>query len=187
MPFPPLNVSHKIIQLGQGAGLADERGGASSRRQTREVPLMREEEVEEAVSQEDEEEEEVGMATTEQVGVVTPEEVTLLDLLTHNKTTPTSWPDPTHPAADEEFVNGVLPDYEDSNEPGSAVGGAEGMAVGVGPEAVLPTTLPPLLLELRWLPPRPPTSYDAFNVYIYRDGEEAGHEGRGEAQAGRGS
>lgn len=139
---------------------------------------MREEE--EPISQE-EEEEEVGMATTERVGIVTPEEVTFLDLLTHNQTTPTSWPDPAHPAADEEFVNGVLPDYEDSNEPGSAVGGAEGMAVGVAPAAVLPTTLPPLLLELRWLPPRPPTSYDAFNVYIYRDGEGAGQEGGGEA------
>uniref|UniRef100_A0A3P8UVI2 protein-tyrosine-phosphatase n=1 Tax=Cynoglossus semilaevis TaxID=244447 RepID=A0A3P8UVI2_CYNSE len=30
--------------------------------------------------------------------------------------------------------------------------------------------LPPILLELRWLPPRPPTSYDGFNIYIYRDG-----------------
>lgn len=172
MPFPPLNVSHKIIQLGQGAGPTKERGGASSHRQTREVPLIRDEEVEEAISQE-EQEEEVLMATTEKVGVVTPEEVTFLDLLTNNQTTPTPWLDPTHPAADEEFVNGVLPDYEDSNEPGSAVGGAERMAVGVAPAAVLPTTLPPLLLELRWLPPRPPTSYDAFNVYIYKDGEKA--------------
>lgn len=166
VPFPPLNVSHKIIQLGQGAGPAEERGGASSRRQTREVPLMEEEE-----SVSEEEEEEVGVATTQQVGM---EEVTFLDLLTHNQTTPPSWPDPAQPTADEEFVNGVLPDYEDSNEPGSAVGGAvgmaEGMAVGVAPAAVLPTTLPPLLLELRWLPPRPPTSYDAFIVYIYRDG-----------------
>lgn len=153
----------------------EERGGAASRRRTRDIPLMREEDVEESISQE--EEEEVGMATTEQVGVVTPEEVTFLDPLIHNKTTPTSWPDPAQPAADEEFVNGVLPDYEDSNEPGSAVGEAEGMAVGVAPAAVLPTSLPPLLLELRWLPPRPPTSYDAFNVYIYRDGEGAGHEG----------
>lgn len=169
MPFPPLNISHKIIQLGQGAGPVEERGGTSTRRRTRDIPLMREE-VEESVSQE-EEEEVVGVATTEQVGVVTPEEVTFVDLLTDNQTTPTSWPDPAHPAADEEFVNGVLPDYEDSNEPGSAVGGAEAMAVGVAPAAVLPTTLPPLLLELRWLPPRPPTSYDAFNVYIYRDGE----------------
>uniref|UniRef100_A0AAR2LND1 Protein-tyrosine-phosphatase n=1 Tax=Pygocentrus nattereri TaxID=42514 RepID=A0AAR2LND1_PYGNA len=35
---------------------------------------------------------------------------------------------------------------------------------------IMPTRLPPILLELRWLPPRPPTSFDGFNIYIYRDG-----------------
>ncbi|KAM6962078.1 receptor-type tyrosine-protein phosphatase O isoform 4-T4 [Tautogolabrus adspersus] len=43
--------------------------------------------------------------------------------------------------------------------------------MGLNPEAaILPTKLPPILLELRWLPPRAPTSYDGFNVYIFRDG-----------------
>uniref|UniRef100_A0A3B4Z3W5 Receptor-type tyrosine-protein phosphatase O-like n=1 Tax=Stegastes partitus TaxID=144197 RepID=A0A3B4Z3W5_9TELE len=74
------------------------------------------------------------------------------------------WLDPTEPsAADEEFVNAVVSEYEDSNEPGSAM--------GLQPEpSVLPTRLLPVLLELRWLPPRPPTSHDGFNVYVYRDG-----------------
>uniref|UniRef100_A0A3Q1ET59 protein-tyrosine-phosphatase n=1 Tax=Acanthochromis polyacanthus TaxID=80966 RepID=A0A3Q1ET59_9TELE len=74
------------------------------------------------------------------------------------------WLDPTEPsAADDEFVNAVVSEYEDSNEPGSAM--------GLQPEpSVLPTRVPPILLELRWLPPRPPTSHDGFNVYIYRDG-----------------
>lgn len=82
------------------------------------------------------------------------------------------WLDPTEPSPadkDEEFVNGVLPEYEDSNEPGSA------MAFPAEP-SVLPTRLPPILLELRWLPPRPPTSYDGFNVYIYRDGKQEAAE-----------
>lgn len=82
---------------------------------------------------------------------------------------PTSyWLDLTEPSPgdrDEEFVNGVVPEYEDSNEPGSA------LAFPTEP-SVLPTRLPPILLELRWLPPRPPTSYDGFNVYIYRDGKQ---------------
>uniref|UniRef100_A0A3B4XET0 Receptor-type tyrosine-protein phosphatase O-like n=1 Tax=Seriola lalandi dorsalis TaxID=1841481 RepID=A0A3B4XET0_SERLL len=50
-----------------------------------------------------------------------------------------------------------------------------GSAMGLPSDPpVLPTRLPPILLELRWLPPRPPTSYDGFNIYIYRDGKHAG-------------
>lgn len=86
------------------------------------------------------------------------------------QTTRDNWPDPTEPVlrdADEEFVNAVVPEYEDSNEPGSAM--------DLPTEAsVLATRPPPVLLELRWLPPRPPTSYDGFNIYIYRDGRKGG-------------
>lgn len=77
-----------------------------------------------------------------------------------------AWTDPSESTlrdADEEFVNGVVPEYEDSNEPGSAMDLPS-------QNPVLPTRLPPVLLELRWLPPRPPSSYDGFNVYVYRDG-----------------
>lgn len=87
-----------------------------------------------------------------------------------NQTTRDNWPDPTEPVlrdADEEFVNAVVPEYEDSNEPGSAM--------DLPTEtSVLATRPPPVLLELRWLPPRPPTSYDGFNIYIYRDGRKGG-------------
>uniref|UniRef100_A0A8C1L7V3 Protein tyrosine phosphatase receptor type O n=1 Tax=Cyprinus carpio TaxID=7962 RepID=A0A8C1L7V3_CYPCA len=65
---------------------------------------------------------------------------------------------------EEEFVNALVPEYEDSNEPGSA------MDVTFEP-SVTPKPLPPFLLELRWSPPRPPAAYDGFNIYIYRDGE----------------
>lgn len=77
------------------------------------------------------------------------------------------WLDPTEPSPadrDEEFVNAVVSEYEDSNEPGSGMGFST-------ESFVQPTKLPPILLELRWLPPRPPTSYDGFNIYIYRDGK----------------
>lgn len=76
------------------------------------------------------------------------------------------WPEPTGSPSptEEEFVNAVVPEYEDSNEPGSAM--------DLPTEAyITPTPLPPILLELRWLPPRPPTTFDGFDIYIYRDGE----------------
>uniref|UniRef100_A0A8C1Z4G3 Protein tyrosine phosphatase receptor type O n=1 Tax=Cyprinus carpio TaxID=7962 RepID=A0A8C1Z4G3_CYPCA len=76
------------------------------------------------------------------------------------------WAEPTGssaPTEEEEFVNALVPEYEDSNEPGSA------MDMTFEPN-VMPTPLPPILLELRWLPPQPPTAYDGFNIYIYHDG-----------------
>uniref|UniRef100_A0A8C2ATA5 Protein tyrosine phosphatase receptor type O n=1 Tax=Cyprinus carpio TaxID=7962 RepID=A0A8C2ATA5_CYPCA len=81
------------------------------------------------------------------------------------------WAEPTGSPAyteeeeeeEEEFVNVLVPEYEDSNEPGSA------MDVTFEP-SVTPKPLPPFLLELRWSPPRPPAAYDGFNIYIYRDG-----------------
>uniref|UniRef100_A0A8C2GAN2 Protein tyrosine phosphatase receptor type O n=1 Tax=Cyprinus carpio TaxID=7962 RepID=A0A8C2GAN2_CYPCA len=76
---------------------------------------------------------------------------------------PTGSPAHTEEEEEEEFVNALVPEYEDSNEPGSA------MDVTFEP-SVTPKPLPPFLLELRWSPPRPPAAYDGFNIYIYRDG-----------------
>ncbi|KAG7267427.1 hypothetical protein CRUP_021332, partial [Coryphaenoides rupestris] len=79
---------------------------------------------------------------------------------------PTGGPSATGDRRDprEDFVNGATPDYEDSNEPGSALGPP-------GPGAAPPPAgLPPLLLELHWLPPAPPANHDGFTVYISRDG-----------------
>lgn len=90
-----------------------------------------------------------------------------------NQTAQDDWPDPSEPTLshewgpDEEFVNAMVPEYEDSNEPGSAM-------ELPSQDPVLPTRLPPVLLELRWLPPPPPSSYDGFNIYISRDGREGG-------------
>uniref|UniRef100_A0A671PTY0 Receptor-type tyrosine-protein phosphatase O-like n=1 Tax=Sinocyclocheilus anshuiensis TaxID=1608454 RepID=A0A671PTY0_9TELE len=75
---------------------------------------------------------------------------------------PTGSPAPTE-EEEEEFVNALVPEYEESNEPGSA------MDVTFEP-SVMPKPLLPILLELRWLPPRPPSAYDGFNIYIHRDG-----------------
>lgn len=175
MPYPPLNISHKIVHLSQrmAPGVSSimappegtQESGRGSRR-ARDVPLMEEQEEE---GHSEDASEEVGGAST-QIPSVAPHNLTGVTDLTPNLTTeaePQSyWLDPTDPSpSDEEFVNAVVSEYEDSNEPGSAM--------GLAPDApVLPTRMPPLLLELRWLPPRPPTSYDGFNIYIYRDGKE---------------
>ncbi|XP_059181925.1 receptor-type tyrosine-protein phosphatase O isoform X2 [Centropristis striata] len=166
VPYPPLNVSHKLVHLSQ-RDLGDVLDGRRGARHGRDVPLMEEqEETEEEVHPEEdtgEEEEAAGAATR----VFLSPERNLTGAANRTAEPGGAWPDPAEPTApaeeEEEFVNAVVSEYEDSNEPGSAM--------GLPPEdAVLPTTLPPVLLELRWLPPRPPTSYDGFNVYVYRDG-----------------
>ncbi|XP_058480724.1 receptor-type tyrosine-protein phosphatase O isoform X2 [Solea solea] len=170
VPLPPLNISHKIVHLSQRAEPdeasdisppdGNQESGRAFRR-ARDVPLMEEQEEETAS------EEAVGVSTQVPFNVSGTSPVFLNANHTMEAEPRRYWLDPTETtpadAADEEFVNAVVSEYEDSNEPGSAMG------VPSDP-AVLPTKLPPVLLELRWLPPRPPTSYDGFNVYIYRDG-----------------
>ncbi|XP_070785447.1 receptor-type tyrosine-protein phosphatase O [Enoplosus armatus] len=166
VPYPPLNISRKIVHLsqravpGEASNMVPPEGGEESRRASRlarDVPLMEEQEVENPS-------EEAAGASTQ-----VPFNLTGTRAARTNQTaeaeTRSYWLDPTDPSpadGEEEFVNAVV-EYEDSNDPGSAM--------GLPYEAsVLPTKLPPILLELRWLPPRPPTSYDGFNIYIYRDG-----------------
>ncbi|CAK6983499.1 receptor-type tyrosine-protein phosphatase O isoform X5, partial [Scomber scombrus] len=168
VPFPPLNISHKIVDLSQRTAPSEaHQESRRSSRPARDVPLM-EEQVEEEETHTEEGEENM---SEEALGDATqlPSNLTgSADNATQTtEADPRSaWLEPTEETLvdkDDEFVNAEVPEYEDSNEPGSAM--------GVLPEAsVLPTKLPPILLELRWLPPRPPTSYDGFNIYIYRDG-----------------
>uniref|UniRef100_A0A3Q2CEJ6 Protein tyrosine phosphatase receptor type O n=1 Tax=Cyprinodon variegatus TaxID=28743 RepID=A0A3Q2CEJ6_CYPVA len=164
VPNPPLNISHRIIALSQrtsGQVGHMDRGQRSSR-QARDVPLL--EEHQELLLEEEETTSQVPTNTTQNLGESEP--VNVNANLTEEAESPSYWLDPTEisPAdRDEEFVNAVVSEYEDSNEPGSA------MAVPVE-VPVLPTKLPPILLELRWLPPRPPTSFDGFFIYIYKDG-----------------
>lgn len=155
VPNPPLNVSLKIIHLsGRGASGSDvlkASHNASVLRRARDIPAA--EEQEEEVNGEE-------MSVTQ---------VPLNESVTAGpNSTELLWAEPTGSPApteeEEEFVNALVPEYEDSNEPGSA------MDVTFEP-SVMPTPLPPILLELRWLPPRPSTAYDGFNIYIYRDGE----------------
>uniref|UniRef100_A0A8C1VHH5 Protein tyrosine phosphatase receptor type O n=1 Tax=Cyprinus carpio TaxID=7962 RepID=A0A8C1VHH5_CYPCA len=139
VPNPPLNVSLKIIHL-------SDRGASGS---------DHEEEVN------DEETSVTQMPLNESVTVYSSTAEPVPD----NSTEPL-WAEPTGssaPTEEEEFVNALVPEYEDSNEPGSA------MDMTFEPN-VMPTPLPPILLELRWLPPQPPTAYDGFNIYIYHDG-----------------
>lgn len=171
VPYPPLNISHRIIHLshrvtpGQGTDTPPHR----SPRQARDVLLMEEREEASQAEENVTSEEVIGVTSTPFNSTKIPMTSAAINVNSSHteEAEPTSyWLDPTEPSPgdrDEEFVNGVVPEYEDSNEPGSA------LALPAEP-SVLPTRLPPILLELRWLPPRPPTNYDGFNVYIYRDG-----------------
>ncbi|XP_043086645.1 receptor-type tyrosine-protein phosphatase O isoform X2 [Puntigrus tetrazona] len=158
VPNPPLNVSLKIVHLsGRGASGSDllkASHNASVLRRARDVP---------AAEGQEEEVNGVEMGVTQ-----TPlNNVTVYSSTAEPNSTETRWAEPTGsptPTEEEEgFVNALVPEYEDSNEPGSA------MDVTFEP-SVMPTPLPPILLELRWFPPRPPTVYDGFSVYVYRDG-----------------
>uniref|UniRef100_A0A8C2HUA7 Protein tyrosine phosphatase receptor type O n=1 Tax=Cyprinus carpio TaxID=7962 RepID=A0A8C2HUA7_CYPCA len=160
VPNPPLNVSLKIIHLsGRGASGSDvlkASHNASVLRRARDIP---------AAEEQEEEVNGVEMSITQ-----TPlNNVTVYSSTAEPNSTELLWAEPTGSPAhteeeeEEEFVNALVPEYEDSNEPGSA------MDVTFEP-SVTPKPLPPFLLELRWSPPRPPAAYDGFNIYIYRDG-----------------
>uniref|UniRef100_A0A8C1L857 Protein tyrosine phosphatase receptor type O n=1 Tax=Cyprinus carpio TaxID=7962 RepID=A0A8C1L857_CYPCA len=162
VPNPPLNVSLKIIHLsGRGASGSDvlkASHNASVLRRARDIP---------AAEEQEEEVNGVEMSITQ-----TPlNNVTVYSSTAEPNSTELLWAEPTGSFAhteeeeeeEEEFVNALVPEYEDSNEPGSA------MDVTFEP-SVTPKPLPPFLLELRWSPPRPPAAYDGFNIYIYRDG-----------------
>uniref|UniRef100_A0A8C2AS88 Protein tyrosine phosphatase receptor type O n=1 Tax=Cyprinus carpio TaxID=7962 RepID=A0A8C2AS88_CYPCA len=152
VPNPPLNVSLKIIHLsGRGASGSDvlkASHNASVLRRARDIPAAEEQEEETPLNN-----------------------VTVYSSTAEPNSTELLWAEPTGSPAyteeeeeeEEEFVNVLVPEYEDSNEPGSA------MDVTFEP-SVTPKPLPPFLLELRWSPPRPPAAYDGFNIYIYRDG-----------------
>ncbi|XP_059366496.1 receptor-type tyrosine-protein phosphatase O isoform X3 [Carassius carassius] len=158
VPNPPLNVSLKIIHLSvrgaSGSNVLKVSHNASVLRQARDAP---------AAEEQEEEVNSVEMSVTQ-----TPlNNVTVYSSTAEPNSTELMWAEPTgsptHNEEEEGFVNALVPEYEDSNEPGSA------MDVTFEP-SVTPKPLPPFLLELRWSPPRPPATYDGFNIYIYHDG-----------------
>ncbi|KAK7150149.1 hypothetical protein R3I94_009456 [Phoxinus phoxinus] len=170
VPNPPLNVSLKILQLSGSDPLAavlKASHNASFLRRTRDVPSTEE--------QERAEPDEVGVTQTPLNESVTDGNSSTTEP-THDNSTEPLWAGPMGSPAptgeEEEFVNAVLPEYEDSNEPGSA------MDVNFDPRVRLDVTFDPrvrpnplsVLLELRWSPPATHTSFDGFNIYIYRDG-----------------
>nr|XP_057923403.1 receptor-type tyrosine-protein phosphatase O [Doryrhamphus excisus] len=154
VPYPPLNVSWKVVDLRRrvAAGQATDVTQRAAR-QIRDVRLMDENEGKEKPSEEQ---------------LLAPTEEPSHDLSTAAPTEGVQnyWLDTARSPVDREdgFVNAEVHEYEDSNDAGSAMGlPAEPL--------VLPTKLPPILLEVRWQPPRAPTSYDGFNIYVRRDGD----------------
>ncbi|XP_055761686.1 receptor-type tyrosine-protein phosphatase O isoform X1 [Salvelinus fontinalis] len=178
VPNPPLNISHKIVPLSQRVlpgRVPSYEVTQDTPRRARDVPLIEEQELQENQEIQEVISEEVVGGTTQVSYSSAPQGsnsstgyATSISNNTEEQTAtqpywPESYDSPSPTDGEEEFVNAVVPEYEDSNEPGSAM--------VLPPEtSVTPTRFPPILLELRWLPPRPPTTYDGFNVYIYRDG-----------------
>ncbi|XP_066525534.1 receptor-type tyrosine-protein phosphatase O isoform X2 [Hoplias malabaricus] len=186
VPHPPLNVSLKIVHLtARGLPMTNWRetlqkaGHEAPARRIRDITVTEEQDQKQ---KEDSAFEEGANTVTQQPHSVNSSSASVVSTAAYTSTeehigtnisdssqdenaTDASWPEPTgNPSpTDDDFVNAVVPEYEDSNEPGSA------MDLTLEP-TVMPTKLPPILLELRWLPPRPPTAYDGFNIYIYRDG-----------------
>ncbi|XP_061124492.1 receptor-type tyrosine-protein phosphatase O isoform X3 [Syngnathus typhle] len=143
VPYPPLDISWSVVDLSQSP-TRESRPAAIGRR-SRDVPGTQEEEPKTS--------EEPPLARNRSAGA---ESTDARD----------RWPDSaaeTSAGSEDEFVNGEALEYEDSNDAGSAMAlPAESL--------VLPAKMFPVLLELRWLPPRAPTSYDGFHIYIGRDG-----------------
>ncbi|XP_061617696.1 receptor-type tyrosine-protein phosphatase O isoform X5 [Phyllopteryx taeniolatus] len=147
VPYPPLNISWKIVDLSQSPTQESQR----AHRHSRDVPLMEEEAAKPS--------EEPPAASNEEPSHNLSSTTETTDAQNHRLDSTNE----TSADREDEFVNGELHEYEDSNDAGSAMGlPAE--------SSVLPTKMPPVLLEVRWLPPRAPTSYDGFNVYVRRDG-----------------
>ncbi|XP_051544364.1 receptor-type tyrosine-protein phosphatase O-like isoform X1 [Myxocyprinus asiaticus] len=177
VPNPPVNVSLKIIHLSERGAAGTETvlkasHNASLSRRTRDIPSELEKNIEETNR------EEMSVAVT-QMPLDLSQNMNESSTTVYSSTTqpvhdnntnplwtePTGSPTPTE-EEEEEFVNALVPEYEDSNEPGSAM--------DVNFELnLMPTPLSPILLELRWAPPGPPTAFDGFNIYIYRDGNSS--------------
>ncbi|XP_066580446.1 receptor-type tyrosine-protein phosphatase O isoform X2 [Amia ocellicauda] len=189
VPNPPNNVSVQIVHINWGrlAGVLASKG-------REEIRLLEEQEAEEEQQQGQEEEEvqqegqeeEEEQQEEEEENARTYKNITTLQPfdLTQNPNESFSWVDysndtdsetttqPYWPSVGttissdgEEFVNQVVQEYEDENEMGSAM--------DIASPASHMASFSPLLLELRWLPPHPPTAFDGFNIYVYRDGNSS--------------
>ncbi|XP_041111287.1 receptor-type tyrosine-protein phosphatase O-like [Polyodon spathula] len=146
VPNPPTNISHQMVHITAGTFSGEAEAGSSQGEEEAStlLPYDLTEHMNESYSWVDYN---YNGSDTQPSPTPTP--------------TQPSWPSfgPPSPGESEEFVNRPVEDYEDQNELGSAA---------VSPPATTP--FPALLLQLQWLPPLPPTSYDGFNIYIYRDG-----------------
>ncbi|XP_033887953.2 receptor-type tyrosine-protein phosphatase O-like isoform X1 [Acipenser ruthenus] len=145
VPNPPTNISHQIVHITAGTFLGEAEAGSSQGEE--EASTLQPYDLTEHMN------ESYSWVDYNYNGSDTQPSPTPIP-------TQPSWPSAGPPAGppssgeSEEFEN------EDQNELGSAA---------VSPPATT-TPFPAVLLQLQWLPPLPPTSYDGFNIYIYRNG-----------------
>ncbi|XP_073420710.1 receptor-type tyrosine-protein phosphatase O isoform X8 [Dendrobates tinctorius] len=81
------------------------------------------------------------------------------DLVTTS--TPYWWENENVTADSEGFVNEIAPNYDNQT-----------LLISSFEDALWPMTLPRFKLVISWFPPKPPTAFDGFNIYIQRDGPE---------------
>ncbi|XP_073420709.1 receptor-type tyrosine-protein phosphatase O isoform X7 [Dendrobates tinctorius] len=78
------------------------------------------------------------------------------DLVTTS--TPYWWENENVTADSEGFVNEIAPNYDNQT-----------LLISSFEDALWPMTLPRFKLVISWFPPKPPTAFDGFNIYIQRD------------------
>ncbi|XP_069618839.1 receptor-type tyrosine-protein phosphatase O isoform X3 [Ranitomeya imitator] len=72
--------------------------------------------------------------------------------------TPYWWENENITADSEGFVNELAPNYDNQT-----------LMISSSEDALWPMALPRFRLVISWFPPKPPTAFDGFNIYIQRD------------------
>ncbi|XP_077123394.1 receptor-type tyrosine-protein phosphatase O isoform X2 [Ranitomeya variabilis] len=72
--------------------------------------------------------------------------------------TPYWWENENVTADSEGFVNEIAPNFDNQT-----------LMISSSEDALWPMTLPRFRLIISWFPPKPPTAFDGFNIYIQRD------------------
>ncbi|XP_073506703.1 receptor-type tyrosine-protein phosphatase O isoform X2 [Phyllobates terribilis] len=143
-PFPPRNISIQVILLNQ-TNTVEPMTGAPRSEYSGFYPIT----------------EKVEMLEDQfESSAVSPShnwsDYKVSDLVTTS--TPYWWENENVTADNEGFVNEIAPNYDNQT-----------LMISSSEDALWPMTLPRFRLVISWFPPKPPTAFDGFNIYIQRD------------------